>query len=59
MTNLRCTHTSDWHKKMIHCSVCGAAYSDEESEQIGNESTRTFSAKQLDFIRKEETEAEL
>jgi hypothetical protein len=59
MTNQRCTHTSDWHKEMIPCSACGAEYSDEEAEQIGNESTRTFSANQLDFIRKKEAEAEL
>ena len=23
-----CTHTSDWHKEMRPCSVCGAEYSD-------------------------------
>ena len=52
----QCTHTSDWHKEMIPCSVCGTEYSDEEAERIGNESTRTFSREQLAIIAARESE---
>lgn len=53
-----CTHTSDWWKEMLPCVCCGAMYSDEEAERIGNESTRTFSAQQLAIIAAHEAETE-
>jgi hypothetical protein len=43
---------------MKPCVACGAAYSDEESERISNESTRTFSAEQLAIIAAHEAESE-
>ena len=52
-----CTHTSDWHKEMRPCSVCGAEYSDEESERIGSENV-PFSAVHLEIIRRHEEETE-
>jgi hypothetical protein len=54
-----CTHTSAWHKEMKPCSVCGAEYSDEESERIGAAAVRPigFSAAQLEIIRRHEEES--
>jgi hypothetical protein len=46
----KCTHTSDWWKNQLACICCGALYSDEEAEEIANESTRTFTAKQERII---------
>jgi len=55
-----CTHTSDWHKEMRPCSVCGAEYSDEEAERIGADAVRPigFSAAEMEIISRHEEETE-
>ena len=53
-----CTHTSDWHKEMRPCSVCGASHSDEEAKDIGYVATRTFSKEQRATINRMAEESE-
>ena len=60
MRDDQCTHTSDWHKEMVTCSVCGAEYSDEEAERIGADVVRPlgFSAAEMEIIRRHEAESD-
>jgi hypothetical protein len=61
MTALGCTHTSDWWKQMIPCVCCGAMYNDEEAKRIAYETAnpgRCFSQEQLDYIRRQEEDAQ-
>jgi hypothetical protein len=49
----QCTHTTDWWKNMVACACCGEPYSDEESERVERESSRShpvFTAAQQAFI---------
>ena len=67
----RCTHTANWHKRMVRCLYCGAHYSEEEADRISRESKAyfenmscanpEFNAEQLETIERmkaEETEHE-